>query len=80
MYMYSSRGISGILHLLETACDSHVLHVDITTGYIFCHGLNGLNLSAGMCDVIVSCDSHMHIPNDIHVHVVAVLIPMYGNR
>ena len=69
--MYSSRGISGILHLLETACDSHV---DITTGYIFCHGLNDLKLSAGMCDVTVSCDSHMHIPNDIHVHVVAALI------
>ena len=46
--------------------------------YIFCHVFNCLKLSAGMCDITVSCDNHIHIPSDM-ASVVAVLVPMYGD-
>ena len=59
--------------------DSHVPYVDITTCYISCHVLKGLKLSVEICDITVSCDSRMHIPNNI-ASIVVVLVPMYGER
>ena len=32
-----------------------------------------------MCDIAMSCDSHMHIPNGV-ASIVVVLVPMYGGH
>ena len=43
----------------------------------FClRGVHGVHvkLSVGMCDITISCDSHMHIPSDIG-SIVAALAP-----
>ena len=49
------------------------------TTVVFCHVLNGLKISTGMCDVTLSCDSHIHIPNSI-ASIVVTRIPEYGDR
>ena len=68
-----------MLLLCETGCNSHVLYVDITTCYFFCHALNGFKLGTKVCDVAISHDSHIHILNDI-ASIDVALVPMYRER
>ena len=39
--------------------------------------LKGLKLTTGMCDVTISCDSHIHMLNDI-ASIVVALVPTHG--
>ena len=73
--VFKSWNFSNV-RLCETGCDSHLLYITLTTGYVFCCMLNGLKLSAGICDVTVSCDSHVHNARGI-ASIVAVLIPIH---
>ena len=72
-----------MFRLHEAKRDSHVPYMDITTYEVFSHMLKSLNLSAVMCDVTMSSDSHIHITNNITSMLMVLIrmyVPMYGDQ